>query len=278
MLSATIHSDERSSCDGAARRARGEAAEYSAPGPPNGMSTASDVGLTLLRLPPVASAGDSALLTNTEMVRAARFFFDRDRSAFITTRAALRRLLGAACGAAPESIELATDSFDRPHLAGEARRSAPNLDFNVSHSGTCAGIALSSSGRVGIDLEYHGQMHALRDLEATVMGSRERLLLATLGDDDHARAFLGCWTRKEAIVKAIGVGLSYPVTTIDIPTVPRGGAVEFTSEDGRLWSVGTVDLDPGVTMSLALAGRKCAIASTALQHAEAMWPTVAAPP
>ncbi len=236
------------------------------------MSSGDEITLTLLPLPPVAAASDSALLSEDELSRAMRFVFERDRSAFITTRAALRRLLGASCGAAPEAVELATDSFDRPHLAAVARLAAPNLDFNVSHSGSHAVIALSHIGRIGVDLEWHDRMHSLRDLEPVVMGSRERLLLASLTGDDHARAFFACWTRKEAIVKAIGVGLSYPVDTIDIPTLPRGRAIEFKSEDGQIWTVATVALEAGVTLSMALEGQRSTLAEAALRRVAATMP------
>ncbi len=236
------------------------------------MSASDGVALTLLALPTVAADSDTALLSDSELVRAARFAFERDRSAFITTRAALRRLLGAECAVEPEALELAKDSFGRPYLAGAARTAVPDLDFNVTHSGGRAAIALSRIGRIGIDLESHDRLHSLRELEPMVMGSRERLMLASLSGDEHARAFLGCWTRKEAIVKAIGVGIRYPLPTIDIPTVPQGEAVEFHSEDGQVWSVATVTLDPGVTLSIALSSQRSTSASEALHRAAAMSP------
>jgi 4'-phosphopantetheinyl transferase len=216
---------------------------------------AGTLSVTFVELPSIAQPADVALLSAEETTRADRFAFERDRSSFVTTRAALRRLLAREVGIPPADLELEADAFGRPRLVESIRVAQSTLDFNVSHSGRLGAVVLSRSGRVGIDVEWHERMHSLREVEPEVMGMREREMLQQLEGAEYARAFLGCWTRKEAIVKAIGVGVQYPLRTIDIPSLPDDGCAEFQSNDGRVWSVATLHVNANYTVSLAMAGQ-----------------------
>lgn len=230
------------------------------------VSLADDLTLALFEIPSVTSQQDFALLSEAERARSARFVFEPDRSRFVTTRAALRRLLASRCDTTPADVVIETDSLGRPHLAGMARTAAPDLDFNVSHSGSLSAVSLSRGRRIGVDLEWHERISGLREIELQVMGVLERQMLERLQSEDYTRAFLGCWTRKEAIIKAIGVGVRYPLATIDIPLVPADGAVEFHATDGQVWSVATVEVNTNYTLSLAIAGQTGRIVTEALSR------------
>ncbi len=212
------------------------------------------VTATFIEVPPSAQPADISLLSGEERARAERFVFERDRSSFVTTRAALRRLLAVECGVPPADLLFEADAFGRPRLVESIRAAQPQLDFNVSHSGRLGAVALSRAGRVGIDVEWHERMHSLREVEQEVMGTQEREMLQLLDGDAYARAFLGCWTRKEAIAKAIGVGVQYPLRTIDIPVVDADGSAVFQSDDGQFWSVATLHVTTSYTASFAMAG------------------------
>jgi 4'-phosphopantetheinyl transferase len=149
----------------------------------------------------------------------------------------LRRVLASALQCAPADVQLVTPSNGRPALD---RAHASSLDFNVSHSGAVGAIAWSHTGRVGVDIEMHDARRGLRELVPTVMGVRERQLLAQQPDDaSFSAAFYDCWTRKEAIVKGIGTGIS---------------VVEVSTAEYRLWRVVTDRVRPDVTVSVALCG------------------------
>jgi 4'-phosphopantetheinyl transferase len=208
--------------------------------------------VVLLHVPPVPATDDIALLTDTEQARAARFAFVRDQSAFVTTRAALRRALGDALACAPTAVAIVSASGGRPALHDS--HGSP-LDFNVSHSGAVAAIALSYTGRVGVDVEVHDAQRGLRELVPTVMGVNERAMLDALGDAaSFCDAFYGCWTRKEAIVKGIGTGISADLTAIDVPDVPDDGLVMVPVAAYPQWRVVTVRVRSGITLSVAVAG------------------------
>ncbi len=222
--------------------------------PAPSVGPADGVTVTLLRLPDVPASADLTLLSAVERERAARFAFVRDQASFVTTRAALRRLLGTAIGCEPAQVRLDVGEYDRPMLASEH---AASLDFNVSHSGRLAAIALSPTLRVGVDVEWHARKRSLRELVPQVMGRAERELLEGLEDDGlFERAFYACWTRKEAIVKGIGVGISHPLTSIDVPVVPADNVVIVDGTPPSPWYVVTEEPTAGYTLSVALAGTR----------------------
>ena len=214
-------------------------------------SVVSAASVTLVAVPASASGEDCALLSADERQRATRFAVEKPRAAFITARAALRRLLAETLRCEADAIRFDTDAQGRPFLVDPIDST---LDFNVSHSEAMAAVAIARGGRVGVDVEWHGRDTALRDLVPDVMGVRESALLATLEADEFTRAFFGCWTRKEALVKAHGIGISFPLRNIDIPTAASGRAMRVTLDPESIWSVSTFAPQTDYTLSVALAG------------------------
>lgn len=206
----------------------------------------------LVPLPLVVSDDDWRMLTPDERTRAGRFAYEAGRSAFVSTRAALRRRLAEETGIAPEALPILTDSHGRPLL--RARTPSP-FDFNVSHCIGMAAIAVTRGGRIGVDIEARSHSADLRELVPQVMGPREVALLDTLDGDAFLRAFYGSWTRKEAVVKAIGVGLSYPVRTLDLPCDESPGEIHLETAPDLTWRVFTRELEPSVTLSVAMSDR-----------------------
>lgn len=206
--------------------------------------------VTLVMLPKTPRERDWQLLTAGERARADRFKFEAGRTAFVTTRAALRRRLSEIVGAAPDALEIEADQHGRPLLRA---RTPVAIDFNVSHCHGMAALAVVRGGRIGVDVEAHTGISDLRDVVPSVMGERERALLQNLTDTDFTRAFYGSWTRKEAIVKAIGVGLSYPVGTIDLPSASATSVFRFQTAPDMLWRVVSLEPMPALTLSIAIA-------------------------
>jgi 4'-phosphopantetheinyl transferase len=203
--------------------------------------------VTVTSIPPVCHAADLAMLSPMERVRAERLTNSTVRAEFVTMRAALRRLLAAETGIDAPRIAIRTDENGRPTLDGHD----PDLDFNLTHSGALGAIAIARGGRVGIDIEWRGRMRGLGDIVADVMGPREAAMLASLDGDAFTRAFFTCWTRKEAIVKGLGVGIAYPLRTIDVPDIAMHGPVRVEVAPDSVWSVSTAEPAPGFTLSVA---------------------------
>jgi 4'-phosphopantetheinyl transferase len=156
------------------------------------------------------------LLDAAELERFHRLRFGCDRARFGITHANVRRILGAYLGREPERLLFRANRFGKPELVTEAQTRP--LYFNLTHSRNIALLALSMDTELGIDIEY------LRPIEPEVAESNfsptELAALSSLEGEAWLKGFYHCWTRKEAILKAEGVGLTIPLDSFDVSLIP----------------------------------------------------------
>jgi 4'-phosphopantetheinyl transferase len=156
------------------------------------------------------------VLSDDEKLRAELFRFTQDRRRFIVARGTLRLLIGEQLDMSPATISFHYTSNGRPLLANNPAR----LYFNVAHSEERALYVFSSTVQPGVDIEF---MH--REIDCDKLAQRfftlnEFAALQVLPAADRRRAFLACWTRKEAVVKATGDGLSMPFDQFEVSVEP----------------------------------------------------------
>lgn len=154
---------------------------------------------------------DGDVLSEDELERAARFRYDRDRRRFVAGRAVLRRLLAGYVDASPADISFEYGAYGKPDVP-----QAP-VSFNLSHSGSHALFAFGPRFELGVDVEV--LENALVDdllVAKRFFSPREVEVLRAFAPSARPRAFLRCWTRKEAFVKARGDGLSLPLQDFDV--------------------------------------------------------------
>ncbi|WP_198017151.1 4'-phosphopantetheinyl transferase family protein [Methylocapsa acidiphila] len=162
---------------------------------------------------------DSALacaLSEEEIKRANRFFRAEDHSRFLSARAALRSLLGAATGRAPKDISFVTGEFGKPRLAGD-----PAPHFNVSHSGAFALIGISDR-QIGVDIELMRDKVEELDLARSFFSVDEHRFLAGLAQPARRAGFYRIWTAKEAVLKALGLGIANHLRDFSIEATQDG--------------------------------------------------------
>jgi 4'-phosphopantetheinyl transferase len=152
---------------------------------------------------PDADGAAATVLTPAETARAARFARPQDQRRFVIGRGALRGLLGQALATAPPDLALAESDNGKPFVPG-----AP-LRFNLSHSHDWALLAIGPAIEIGIDLEAIAPPEP--GLAERFFAPEEAEALARLRAEELAIAFTRVWTRKEAVVKAIGAGLRAPL-------------------------------------------------------------------
>lgn len=180
----------------------------------------------------------SAILCDDEIDRAGRFVSTRHGDRFIVARASLRLILGSRLGIPSRELTFGYNPFGKPYLTEDAPTS---LHFNLSHSGSFAMLAVSDRFPVGIDIE---EIKPLKEEVAGYFFSvREQISLRKLPTDGYLRGFYRCWTRKEALVKGCGEGLSIPLDSFDVsigeqPTVDLSRLDVSGSAHWRLWNVG----------------------------------------
>jgi 4'-phosphopantetheinyl transferase len=157
-------------------------------------------------------AGDDAeaLLSDEERARRERFVSPDLGRRFMAARAGLRLVLGRHVDRDARSLSFATNAFGKPRLA-----EGSSVHFNLSHSGERAVLAISD-GEVGVDLEYMRPLEHL-DLATRYFHPHEVAAITDAGDEEEQRrAFFVVWTLKEAVVKALGHGLSIPLESFEV--------------------------------------------------------------
>lgn len=167
----------------------------------------------------LATASATACLTDEELARAARFRFSKDAARWIECRASLRMILSNALQLPPCEVPLLLTEFGKPRLAPPH----DGLHFNLSHCVGRAVVALSIDGPMGIDLESLERAPDLLECAATFCHPLE---INDLPADANARAtaLLRIWTAKEAVLKALGTGLSHPPESVRIIFQQEGGS------------------------------------------------------
>jgi 4'-phosphopantetheinyl transferase len=168
-----------------------------------------------------------ASLSEAEWERARRFVFKRDRNRFIAAHAALRETLSAQCGIPASMLEFALGAFGKPSLVEPC---APR--FNLSHSESLGLIAVCNDAEVGADIELLRPMPDAEALAETYFTPAEQRALAALAPEARDRAFLCCWTRKEACLKATGMGLSVDTRSFEVGVSPDAREVKIDAADG----------------------------------------------
>ena len=157
----------------------------------------------------------AACLTDDEKSRAARFRFPKDATHWTACRAALRQILGREIELPAHDVPLVFSEFGKPTLA------APfdSLHFNLSHCPDLALVAVGIDGPVGVDLEALERASQLPECENSFCHPEEILTLPT-EINLRASALLRIWTAKEAVLKALGTGLSHPPEQVRITFGP----------------------------------------------------------
>ncbi len=154
------------------------------------------------------------VLSPQEVNRSNRFRYTRDRNRWIAVRGALRWILGTYLHVNPRGIRISLGEHGKPEL--QDYRGA--LAFNISHSDDLALIALASADRVGIDIEHMRDDAAIEEIWQRSFAFAEQQYLCTLPQSQRMRAFFRIWSRREALVKATGLGLSLAPESIIVGT------------------------------------------------------------
>ncbi|MGD9629022.1 MAG: 4'-phosphopantetheinyl transferase superfamily protein [Pyrinomonadaceae bacterium] len=149
----------------------------------------------------------SRILTDDEMARAGKFVFPKDRDQFIICRGGLRIILGEYLGCAPEAIRFTYNRFGKPSLDTDESR----LRFNISHSRGIAVIAVCFDREIGVDIEFVDHGFDIFGVAAAAFSATDVAQMRSLSGNEQYDAFFAAWTRKEALLKAMGDGLSTDV-------------------------------------------------------------------
>lgn len=196
-----------------------------------------------------------AVLSPDERTRSARFRREKDRAAFTLSRGILRSLLAIYCDIPPREIQFDYTEFGKPILVTE--RGARALDFNLSHSGQWALVAMAANRKVGVDVEHIRTDLAIADIASRFFSSEEAALVGDATEPQRRKTFFEIWVRKEAYLKAIGKGLSLSLDQFGV-ALESSGTVTCRARNAH-WTYHGLDVAPEYTAALVAAGRPAAI-------------------
>lgn len=171
-------------------------------------------------LSPDAISPKAALhcLTEKERDRSGRFHFPDDAIRWVSFRAQMRRILGENLGLPPRDVPLKESDHGKPLLAEPYE----SLHFNLSHCTDLGLLALSTDGPVGVDIESWDRADDLLECESTFCHPAEITALP-VSKAERGKRLLEIWTAKEAVLKALGTGLSHPPESVRVFLDPSPG-------------------------------------------------------
>ena len=181
-----------------------------------------DVWRVFLDLPTASVKSIKSYLSADEAQRAVRFHFPADRDRYIVAHGCLRDILARYIHREPHQISFSTGEYGKPALVNNE-----GIDFNLAHSGDLALIAVTCGHKVGVDVERIRQDMELESIARRYFSRREVSELLALSPEQRELAFFNCWTRKEAYIKAQGLGLSLPLDSFDVSLTPDGPVIIY---------------------------------------------------
>lgn len=156
------------------------------------------------------------LLSPEEKERAQKFRFAHDRRNFIIARGILRSLISNYLQISPTAISFHYSKFGKPSIANHY-----SLQFNISHSQNVVLFAFTKKFIVGVDVECINPNIEIKDIARNFFSKNEIVNLLQLPEQEQALGFFNCWTRKEAFIKAVGEGLSFPLDKFEVSLEPN---------------------------------------------------------
>ena len=184
------------------------------------------------RIPLAVSGSEQArraeVLSSDELARAARLHFERDRRRWIATRGAVRTLLASYTDVQALSLRFRLGPHGKPSLEAP---DGTGLEFNVSHSGELALCAVSLGRAVGVDVEATRPEFATASIAGRFFAPAERAAFEALPRNEQTEAFFACWSRKEAYMKARGIGIALGLDRFEVSLTPGRPAALLATHD-----------------------------------------------
>lgn len=197
------------------------------------------------------------MLDSHEQAQARRYRFGHLRENFVLRRAAVRQILGVYVDQAPASLVLRPGQNGRPELRHRWGLPAEMLDFNLSHSGDLALLAVAQGVRVGVDVEQVDRERPPWEIIGA-LAEGERAALGDLPEPERCEALYRVWVRKEAYLKVCGKGLSVSLDAFEVATAEQTDCVLLRDGTGQLdaaWSACNLSLGHDFCGCVVAAGK-----------------------
>jgi len=187
------------------------------------------------------------LLNEEELERASKFFKPNDAESFILCRGLLRKILGTVLDTEPSAITFERNGHGKPFLKDT------DIEFNVSHSRDRLLVAVTTGRAIGVDIEFRRSGINMDAIADRWFAPEEREFFQGLEKPEEA--FFDIWAKKEAYVKALGIGIfkelnSFAVPLGDEPGFPSIGIYDAKGVKNGEWFFQTLEIDPAYAAAL----------------------------
>jgi 4'-phosphopantetheinyl transferase len=152
----------------------------------------------------------AAWLSGDELARAARLISTVHRQRFVAAHGAVRLILSRYCGTRPEHLVFASTARGKPFLR-DIGTGCEALQFNLTHSQGRALIAVARDRDIGVDLETLRRKTDAARLANRFFSSRDQEYILGGSPSERDERFLRVWVAKEAVSKARGSGITFPL-------------------------------------------------------------------
>lgn len=201
-----------------------------------------DVWLIGFQMSPAEFASARAVLAPEETTKLGRFMFERKRREFVTSRAGLRSLLARYCGVRPPDVSFAYGHFGKPYLLHDY-----DYRFNISHSYDKLLIAVSRFNEIGVDIERK-PIQWPEAIARHIRGERVQSGFTWLSEVSRDVDLGETWVRKEAYLKARGIGLGCALGHSGVSPAPNAMDVDAK------WSVYNINVGANYNAAVCVYG------------------------
>ncbi len=188
-----------------------------------------------------------------ETQRWQRYIAEDVRERFLTSRGLLRAIISFYTGRDPSEIQFAVSPHGKPNLCFPGQT---GMEFSVSHSSGIILFAFTKGLPVGIDVETMRQELEHNMISSKYFSQLENQSILDLPQSLQKHAFFNCWTRKEAYLKGLGVGLQAPLQDFSVSVSPHEPAFLIdplpADNDGDPWQIVAIEPQPGYAAAAAV--------------------------
>jgi 4'-phosphopantetheinyl transferase len=171
-------------------------------------------------------------LSEDESNKAGRFHFKKHRDKYIICRGILRCLLGEYTGIEPAKIIFKYNNFGKPKIT--ECQNLKDIRFNVSHSEEYGLIGITHGQEIGVDIEKIKPINEMMNIVKNLFTPYEKEIFYKNNEIVQFDAFYRWWIQKEAIIKAIGLGMNYGLNRFDLDFVKTHSELEIPPYRGQL--------------------------------------------
>jgi 4'-phosphopantetheinyl transferase len=197
----------------------------------------------------------SLMLDAAEIKRAKRFLQQQDREWFVLAHGLVRLVLSRYLHLQPNEIRFAYGPHQKPSL--DPNTHPTGCTFNYSHSGSKMLLVVTSQHDIGADIEQQRRLSNLDKLISAKCSSLEQAELHRLEPEQQRLAFFSLWARKEALTKAMGLGMRFPfqkISTYFKPQYPAPVTLSYPVDSTNTWTIYDLPDITGYASAMAVAG------------------------